>query len=503
MSFTNEVVKQVYQGNNSTTTFAIPFEVLDDAETETQVYLIDTSVDPVTAVQKVISTDYSIVGSNVEMEVAPLTTERLLIGRDLDLIQELDLITSGAFLPQAQENELDRIVGMIQQVNDKVDRAPVLPIYQQGITQPLVLPLPSANKVLAWNSAGNGLENVTPSSVVITPAPVYSPLISTISPMDVLNYSLEPSVSGNALTITLKAANGTALSASNFVSVLLRTNNGSGQATSGVQLFKQITSPLTVTIPSTKTLGHVSTYAEPIYIYLLWDQDNAVFRLAVTANRIFNEGASEQTFATSSGTLRTRLCSDVASGISSIKLIGYMVSTQTVAGTWAVVPQKIMSHPPDTKYHSYNSYWYQGASGHGSSNTKIPYFTTLNRNQSTQGGAYISTYTVANSATTGFSHTQTSGETLWMFEFGINYNTDAAIGLSLNSNQLTTSIAAITLANVLALIHTSGSGFTARVTTVVRLVPGDVVRPHTAGGTFGTDENGFMFKATELGVGAA
>lgn len=501
MAFTNETVKQSYQGNGTTTTFAIPFTVIDSAADETVVYLRNTDVDPPSEALQSYTTHYTISGSNVVFVIAPSADQIVVIKRNIDTIQELDLVTAGSFQAAAHELQFDKVVGMIQELNERVDRAPTMPVTNQAIV-PLELPEPEANRVLAWNSAGTALENVDPPSV-ITVTPEFAFDVTTTPVSDVVNYSLVPTLAGNALTITMKAADGSDLSASNAAYAMFRTSAAGPAMTSGAQLFKSITANLSVTIPSTKTLGHVSTYSEPVFVYLLWDVTNSTFRLAVAATRLFDDGYAEQTAATSSATTRTGLFSDSASGVCSVKLIGYLLSTQATAGTWVTTPSIVASRPPSVKYHNYNEYWYSGGGGHGSGASRIMYFTTLQSSKTTTGGALFSNFTKTNSSTDGFSHLQTKMESIWQFEFTANFSAAAVMGFSLNatSGELGTNIYSLAQGKILTQQYVESANIPRSVTCVVRLKPGDIVRPHTNGVSLGSDTTAFIFRATELGVG--
>lgn len=168
MAFDNPVVKDTYTGDNSTVTFAIPFEVIDDAEVETVVYLLDTSVTPNVATVQVLGADYSIVGSNVEFDTAPTTDDLVVIGRVLALEQELDLINNGALPATSLENQFDRVVAMIQQLNEKIERAPILE-YTSQLSGQLEFPYPVAGSVIGWDPTGLFLQTYTAEELGLTP----------------------------------------------------------------------------------------------------------------------------------------------------------------------------------------------------------------------------------------------------------------------------------------------------------------------------------------------
>lgn len=168
MAFTNTIVRQDYQGDNSTVTFAIPFEVISDSSAETKVYIVDESVDPSTETLQVEGSDYSIVNDDVVFSTAPATTDKVWLVRELNITQTLDLITSGAFLPQSQEVMFDKVIGLIQQVDDKVKRSPVLRVTDD-LTPPLVMPPPEAGKVLGWDASGTLLQLYSVEDLGVSP----------------------------------------------------------------------------------------------------------------------------------------------------------------------------------------------------------------------------------------------------------------------------------------------------------------------------------------------
>jgi len=78
MALSNTTVRVEYNGNASTTTFAIPFALIEDtgsSSTEVKVYLRDTSTDPITEALQTITTEYTLTGgppvTNVEFVTAP------------------------------------------------------------------------------------------------------------------------------------------------------------------------------------------------------------------------------------------------------------------------------------------------------------------------------------------------------------------------------------------------------------------------------------------------
>lgn len=111
------------------------------------------------------------------------------------------------------------------------------------------------------------------------------------------------------------------------------------------------------------------------------------------------------------------------------------------------------------------------SNGYGSTNTKIPRFTT----EQTNVGTAI---TYADSASDGAAFTiVTTG--IYSMEF-TGWGNGADYGISVNSNQLTTNIGSITAAHRVA-IGVNPTSAIAMVSAVEYLTAADVVRPHTQG----------------------
>jgi len=116
----------------------------------------------------------------------------------------------------------------------------------------------------------------------------------------------------------------------------------------------------------------------------------------------------------------------------------------------------------------------QTANGYGSTNTKIRRFTTVLENT----GIYV------DSATLGAKFTiPVDGK--YFIGYADQFNVGSSFGVSLNSTQLTTSINAITQADILMGSATSAGDYSNTVGVCVNLLAGDVIRPHTAGAPSG------------------
>lgn len=152
-----------YNGNGSTTSFSFSFKTF--AAGDLQVTRTST-----TAIESVLvlNSDYSVT-LNPDQDASPGGTitypisgsplaagEKLTIVGSLAYEQTTDLLGGGAFNARVIEDTFDRTVIQIQQLEERADRTLTLPVSATAST---VLPVPSANKVIAWNDTASGLVN--------------------------------------------------------------------------------------------------------------------------------------------------------------------------------------------------------------------------------------------------------------------------------------------------------------------------------------------------------
>jgi len=110
----------VYLGNGATTEFAFTFTVLADADLIVEKRVAATDVVDTTYVldtDYTVDTDYPDAGGSVTLLVAaPSSTYEIVIRREVEYTQEVDIINQGGFFPIVIQQQLDKQVMMIQQV---------------------------------------------------------------------------------------------------------------------------------------------------------------------------------------------------------------------------------------------------------------------------------------------------------------------------------------------------------------------------------------------------
>lgn len=163
----------------------------------------------------------------------------------------------------------------------------------------------------------------------------------TYQSSDISNLAIATSVSGNALTVAVKTVANADPSTTDLVSVGMR----SATLTSGLYNRRTITSALSMTVSSGSTLGQTSNQASNIYVYLI---DNAGTLELAVSHAYYPEDSLVSTTAeggAGAADSATAIYSTTARSSVPIRLIGYILNTQTTAGTWASAGTKIQLLP--------------------------------------------------------------------------------------------------------------------------------------------------------------
>lgn len=130
------------------------------------------------------------------------------------------------------------------------------------------------------------------------------------------------------------------------------------------------------------------------------------------------------------------------------------------------------------------------ANGYGSTNTNIRRFTTTVESVGTD-------ITYADSATLGASFTiNTAG--VYAISYTDTFNAAGSAGVSKNTTQPSTGVAAITAADRLAVCTTAAADFSATIATTVYLSAGSVLRPHVQIATTGSAPAISQFTITRI-----
>lgn len=165
MALSSETSKQIFVCTGGTV-YTVPFYFLQNADLTVYREDADGAVSTLT-----ITTDYTVTGAGSESggeltTIATYSDGKLIVVRDVDYTQRLDLIQGDGFRPDTLEQELDRIVMQVQQLARKVGVSFQLPDSDTSGAS-TVLPSPEAGKVFAWNATGDALVNEVPQYTIL------------------------------------------------------------------------------------------------------------------------------------------------------------------------------------------------------------------------------------------------------------------------------------------------------------------------------------------------
>ena len=123
MTVSSSTNRVSYAGNGSTTVFPYTYKIFDQDDLTVIVRAANG-----TELVKTITSDYTVSGvgsaggGNVTMLTAPATGETLVILREQDLVQELDIVPNDPFPADSLEGALDRLTFMVQQQQETLGR---------------------------------------------------------------------------------------------------------------------------------------------------------------------------------------------------------------------------------------------------------------------------------------------------------------------------------------------------------------------------------------------
>lgn len=157
MTVSSSTNRVSYNGNSSTTVFAYTFKIFDEDDLTVIVRAANG-----TETVKTITTHYTVSGvgnaggGNVTMLTAPVTGETLVILREQDLVQELDIVPNDPFPADSVEAALDKLTFMVQQHEETLGRT-IRASRTNTITgaEFTISAANRANKLFAFDSSGN------------------------------------------------------------------------------------------------------------------------------------------------------------------------------------------------------------------------------------------------------------------------------------------------------------------------------------------------------------
>lgn len=149
-----------YVGDGMQSTFTYPFPIFEDSNIE--VYIGDTL--------QTATSDYTVSGAgednggSVSFLSAPSASETITLIRNLSVKRETDFQESGEFRAKVINDELDKIIAMLQEVEDQLNRGLFLSNTDAAGSLSLPTQAERANAHLAFDSAGNPIATADPGA---------------------------------------------------------------------------------------------------------------------------------------------------------------------------------------------------------------------------------------------------------------------------------------------------------------------------------------------------
>lgn len=190
-----------YSGNGSTVNFPFAFKVF-----ATNQVLVTRTVSGVETVLT-LTTDYTVTlnadqnanpGGTVTMLVAPPAGHSITITSNLANLQPTALANLGGFYPEVINDSLDRATIQIQQLDERLDRALVIPVSSSGIDTEL--PPPESGKLIGWDGLGTSLQNYSNLPTGPTVYQYVHQLIATAG-QTVVGLPVNYTLGANAITV--------------------------------------------------------------------------------------------------------------------------------------------------------------------------------------------------------------------------------------------------------------------------------------------------------------
>lgn len=270
----------------------------------------------------------------------------------MDQVQDGTLIAPGtvggtgdaitATLASGKTTLTDGMIIVLEAPGSNTVTAPTLNLTL-GSTATGALTIVKGNQgaLIAGDIASNRLALCYDSSsntwVLLNPVYAVGTNTSNFDADSVRNLGIAFSVSGNALTASLKTAAGSAPTSTDPVQVSMRSSS----ATTGTFATRSVTSALTLAVSSGSTLGHVSALESTTHWYLI---DNAgTIELAVSTKFFGYSGIASTTAEGGAGAAdsATTMYSTTSRSNVPFVWIARTKDTQTTAGTWASTPSAV------------------------------------------------------------------------------------------------------------------------------------------------------------------
>lgn len=160
ISYTSTKIK--YACNGSSTSFSFSFPLLDTAD----LHVIKRTVATGVEVELDLTTDFTLYALNNDFSSGGVVTTvgaafssayELCIYREQAATQETDYTDGSAFPAESHETALDKLTMLVQELQEKVDRAILVPRSEMFAGTNMQLPdkIDRASKALSFDTDGN------------------------------------------------------------------------------------------------------------------------------------------------------------------------------------------------------------------------------------------------------------------------------------------------------------------------------------------------------------
>lgn len=157
-----------YEADGATRNFPVPFRIWSPDDLQVHVRRAGTLVDELCQPGSGFTWDASpLPGPGaVVFPTPPPPGARVVIERNAAILQELDLIASGAFAAETIEDQFDRITAHLQSLQERLARAPQLPPGSAAANPVLPEPHPArAGQLLGIAADGQGYDCKVPAAL--------------------------------------------------------------------------------------------------------------------------------------------------------------------------------------------------------------------------------------------------------------------------------------------------------------------------------------------------
>lgn len=175
MTIASQTSRIIYNGDGTTTTFAIPFFFQANADL---IVILQSAIGVQTT--QILGTNYSLSGATLSaggscvFTTAPPAGNLVTIYRDPAATQTTSYNNNDPFPAKSHELALDKLTTLVQRIKDQISRSLRQSEGEAVMTTVLAPPLLRANRILGFDSAGNLIYPTGPAvtAVVLPTAPI-------------------------------------------------------------------------------------------------------------------------------------------------------------------------------------------------------------------------------------------------------------------------------------------------------------------------------------------